>query len=372
LVLIYPSISDIYKEKKRVSPGTPLSHNIIRRPFEDLFLQSARPLSYFLPATVHPVFGGFTENFLGSSLYGESLTEHALYLGWIPLVLAFIAYKSWRKRRKEIKVGTVPFGDSPYFMENFYIGFFVWLAIIACLFSQPPWWQIGPLKIFMPSFFMYKLLPMFRAYCRFGILVMLAVSVLAGFGLKFILEKCKTFNLKVSVVTILCGLVIFEFWNWPPYKIIDVSKAPAVYYWLKEESQDVVIAEYPLDVDTANVMYKFYQTKHEKKIINGTMPGTYANNIAHSIIKLSDPHTSGILKWMGVNYVLVHKQDYLNTDLIEEKEELGKVSANHGLKLIRSFPGQECPQNDMVCVQETGPIDVYEVISLPVKPEVKK
>ena len=40
----------------------------------------------------------------------------------------------------------------------------------------------------MPSFFMYKILPMFRAYCRFGIVVELAVAVLAGFGLKFFLR----------------------------------------------------------------------------------------------------------------------------------------------------------------------------------------
>ena len=44
------------------------------------------------------------------------------------------------------------------------------------------------------------------------------------------------------------------------------------------------------------LMYKFYQTKHEKKIINGTIPGIYANKVAKTITKLSDPHTAGILK----------------------------------------------------------------------------
>lgn len=31
--------------------------------------------------------------------------------------------------------------------------------------------------------------------------------------------------------------------------------------------------------DSPNEMYKFYQTEHEKKIINGTIPGTYANKV---------------------------------------------------------------------------------------------
>ena len=342
------------------------------RPFDDLFSQSARPLSYFLPSTEHPIFGGIAKTFIGSKLYGTSFTEHALYLGWIPLVLAFIAFRRWKRRRKEMKdLGTVPFGDSPYKREDFYIGFFILLAIVAWLFSQPPWWQFGPVKIFMPSFFMYKILPVFRAYCRFGIVVMLSVAVLAGFGLKFILEKFKTQKSKVAIACLFSGLVLFEFWNWPPYKVIDFSKVPAVYYWLKEEPGDFSIAEYPLDADSPNEMYKFYQTKHEKKIINGTIPGTHANKVAQTIRKLSQPQTSQVLKWMGVKYALVHRQDYIDTGLVDDSEELNKIPQNSRLKFIKSFSSQECPKKDIMCVKKTGQIDVYEVEALPIKPNIK-
>ncbi len=368
LILLFPSLGDIYKNRNQFSANLPLGYNFIHRPFNDLFLQSARPLSYFLPAPVHPLFGKFTEQFIGSSLYGKSLTEHALYLGWAPLTLAFVAIRRWRKMRK---VGTVPFGMSPYNNENFYIGFFILLAITAWFFSQPPWWKMGPIKIYMPSFFMYKILPMFRAYCRFGIVVMLAIAVLAGFGLKFVLERFKTQKAKIAITCLFAGLVLFEFWNWPPYKVIDVSKVPAVYYWLKEQPGNVVIAEYPLDANSPNEMYKFYQTKHEKKIINGAIPGTHANKIAQTVVKLSDPKTAGVLKWMGVKYVLVHKEDYLKTGLIEQIEEVDKIPGNPGLKSIRSFPSQQCPQKDIMCVQETGPIDVYEVVTEPKEPALK-
>ena len=348
------------------------AHNFYHRSFEDLFIQSAKPLSYFLPAVVNPIFGKFTEQFIGSDLYGDSLTEHALYLGWIPLTLAFIAFKKWKKNRKEVKLGTVPYGDSPYKREDFYIGFFIFLAMVAWLFSQPPWWKLGPLKIYMPSFFMYKILPMYRAYCRFGIVVMLAVAVLAGFGLKFLLEKFKSQKSKIAVTVFFCGLVLFEFWNWPPYKMIDVSGVPAVYYWLKEQPGDFVTAEYPLDADSPNEMYKFCQTKHEKKIINGTIPGTYANKVAQTITKLSEPKIAGVLKWMEVKYALVHREGYLQTELIEDRDELEKIPQNPGLKFIKSFPAQECPQKNIMCVQKTGPIDVYEVVAQPIEPEPKE
>lgn len=360
-VMLIPQFFSVFKNLLFPMHSTASAHNPYFRPFEDLFTQSAKPLSYLLPSVAHPIFGKFTEQFIGTQLYGISFTEHMLYLGWVPLILAFVAFRKWRKRRREAELGTVPFGDSPHYKEDFYIGFFILLVIVAWLFSQPPWWKLGSLKIYMPSYFMYKILPMFRAYCRFGIVVMLAVSVLAGFGLKFVLERFKTQRAKIAVTTLFCGLVLFEFWNYPPFKVIDVSKVPAVYYWLKEQPGDFVIAEYPLDIIGPNEMYKFYQTAHEKKIINGTIPGSYAHKVAQKITKLSSPETARILKWMGVKYALVHRDGYLGTDLVEDREELEKIPQNKGLKFVRSFPVQECPDEDIMCVQKTGPIDVYEV-----------
>ncbi|MDD5476697.1 MAG: hypothetical protein PHG87_00585 [Candidatus Omnitrophica bacterium] len=366
-VIMLPEFFPIIKNRVLLSSVVQASSfNGYKRPFEDLFTQSARPLSYFLPASVHPLFGSFTKQFIGSSLYGMSLTEHTLYLGWIPMILALYAIRRWKKDKK-IRGHSFLEITPP---QDFYIGFFMFLAIVAWLFSQPPWWQIGPLKIYMPSFFMYKILPMYRAYCRFGIVLMLAVAVLAGFGLKFLLEKFKSQKAKIAVMVLCCGLVLFEFWNWPPYKIIDVSKVPEVYYWIKSQPGDFVVAEYPLDYNGPNEMYKFYQTTHEKKIINGTIPGTYPNKVANTVKKLSDPRTTGVLKWMGVKYIIVHRDDYLRTEIVDEIEELQKIPKNPGLKLVKSFSAQECPDKNIMCIQKTGPIDVYLLESAPIAPSV--
>ena len=359
----YPLIRNYFNPPLNIGAS---GYNPYHRPFEDLFTQSAKPLSYLLPATFHPVFGKFTTMFAGSRLWGVSFTEHQLYLGWVPLILAFVAVKRWwreRKLRGQSPLGTVP-SHSP---QEFYIGFFVFLAIAAWLFSQPPWWQIGNFRIYLPSFFMYKILPMYRAYCRFGIVVMLAVSVLAGYGLKFLLERFKGKWAKYAVSALCCGLVLFEFWTWPPYKVIDVSKAPAVYYWLKAQEGGFAIGEYPLDYDGPNEMYKFYQIFHHKPIINGTAPGTYANKVAQEIKDLSSVKTAEILKWMGVRYVIVHRQRYEATGLVDKIRELERIPRNKGLKLIKRFPAQDSPEGSYsaVCMQKAGPIDVYEVIARP-------
>jgi hypothetical protein len=384
-IILLPQMMPIFKNILFPVESIPSAQNLFWRPFEDLFVQSAKPLSYFLPAAVHPIFGEFTEQFIGTPLYGISFTEHTLYLGWTSLILSLIAFRNWRRRRKNYKSeirnpksetnskSQIPNSKliTDYRKQDFYISFFIFLAIAAWLFSQPPWWKFGPIKIYMPAFFMYRVLPMFRAYCRFGIVVMLAVAVLAGFGLRFIIEKFSSQKTKVALTCFFSGLVLFEFWNYPPLKVIDVSKVPDVYYWLKEQPQDIVIAEYPLDITGPNELYKLYQTRHEKKIINGTIPGTYANEVAKTISRLSESPTTGLLKWMAVKYVLVHREDYLQTDLIEDREELDKIPKNIGLRFIKSFPSQECPRKDTMCIQKTGPIDVYEVVASPIKLELK-
>lgn len=354
-MMILPTVIQVVKNRENYSGKESSAYNPYIRPFEDLFAQSARPLSYFLPATAHPVLGKFTEDFIGSDLYGESLTEHALYLGWVPFILAIIAFRRRAKSRKK-----------------FYVSFFAFLALGAWLFSQPPWWNILGFKLYMPPFFMYKALSMFRAYCRFGIVVMLAVSVLSGFGLMFLLERFKDKNRKIVIGILFFAVVFFEFWNYPPLKVIDVSKVPDVYYWLKGQPQDFTIAEYPLDAVSPNEMYKFYQATHEKRIINGTIPGTLANRVAGEIVKLSEARTAGILKWMAVKYVLVHKENYLKTDLVEEEKELNMIPMNQGIKLIKSFPAQACLRQDVMCAKQSGPVDVYEVVaSFSIEPVAK-
>ncbi|MFH1888569.1 MAG: hypothetical protein ABH806_00595 [Candidatus Omnitrophota bacterium] len=328
LVMIAPNLWEVYKYKNSSRRDIPLEHNIAQRPFDDLFSQSARPLSYILPSSEHPLFGGIARIFLGSKLYGESLTEHALYLGWIPLILAFMVYRKCRKDAHKLK----------YKKDVFCLDFFVWLAVISWLFSQPPWWQIGPFRVYMPSFFMYKALPMFRAYCRFGVVLMLAVAVLAGFGLRYLLERYNNKALKGVLVTVVFGMLFFEFLNFPPLKVIELDNSPAVYEWLSKQKGDFAVAEYPLDYQSQNVYYLFYQTVHRKKIINASNPGTYASSVAKLIRTLSDPDTVKILNWMGVKYVIVHRDDYINTGLIDEIDEAKKISFNPLLKFVRSFP----------------------------------
>jgi len=331
--------------------------NFYRRPFEDLFSQSARPLSYILPSSAHPFFGAITESFIGTGLYGESYTEHTLYLGWVCLFLVFVAFK----KRKIFRSVSLRTETDDYRQDDFYFWFFAFLLVVAWLFSQPPWWNIFGFRLYMPSYFTYKFLPMFRAYCRFGIVVMLAVCVLAAFGIKCFLRgrsKIKRIIFFLSLI----ALLLFEFWNYPPFKIIDVSHFPEPYSWLSRQPEQIIVAEYPLDADSPNEFYKFYQTKHRKRMINCTIPGTYAHKVAQALTDISLQKTVYQLKWMNVKYILVHKTGYLSTGLINDKQEYERIISNPAIKLVKKYPS-ELVNSGYLNAYESGEIDVYEVIT---------
>ena len=146
------------------------------RSFNYLFAQSARPLSYLLPASTHPFFGPLTKKMFGSIFYGRGSIEQTLYLGWIPLILAYAAFRRWKYKRSYVN----QYPDYLSSKDNFYIGFFIFSAWLAFFFSMPPYVDLGIFKFYFPSFFIYKILPMFRAYARFGMIVMFCVSILAA------------------------------------------------------------------------------------------------------------------------------------------------------------------------------------------------
>jgi hypothetical protein len=311
------------------------------RSFDYLIAQSARPLSYLLPASTHPIFGNFTKSMFGSIFYGRGSIEQTLYLGWFPLILAFIAFRQWKHKR--LHADQYPQYQSS--KENFYIGFFIFSAWLAFFFSMPPVVDLGLFKLYLPSYFTYKILPMFRAYARFGVIVMLCVSVLAGYGIKFILEKIKTKKIKLFFLICIFCSIMFEFTNIPPTHVADLTKLPQVYAWLKQQPGDFIIAEYPMTLSSpgeawTNYDYLFYQTRHEKKLVNGANIGTDAFKIKEKILRVEDKSTPSILKALGTKYIILHTDLYkegVSKNVVEVIGEAPSLDKIEGYRFLKAF-----------------------------------
>lgn len=372
LAIILPCTRNIFKIALNSSPGESITKGGIARPFEDLFMYSAQVFHYLVPSGDNPFIGSFTRNFI--KVYHP--TEQTLYLGWVGIVLSLIAIREWRRENKKqarkweseqvsgqrrlsgdqvIRLSGEKKDRSPItdHRSQRAVSFFVFAGIMALIFSRAPWTDIGLLRIFFPSCFLYKIAPMFRCYARFGILVMLSVSILAGIGLAGILQKIKAPKKRGVLVTIILLLVFIEFAPIFPTPRVNAINPPPVYEWLSEQPGDFAIAEYPLEGD---LEYFFWQRVHQKRLVNGAVPGTHADNIRKEIVDILNPKTAGILNYLGAKYVIFHPEKYAKSDEVEIVGEIPDIKKQPELKLIKTFPKAA----------------VYEIMALPIEPEVSK
>ncbi len=311
------------------------------RPINYAISQSARPLSYLLPASTHPVFGEFTKKMFGSIFYGRGHIEHTLYLGWVPISLAFIGFREW-KRKRTLKSGKTEYSQSS---DNFIIGLSIFMALSAFAISMPPYLDLGILKIHYPSYYLHKYFPMVRAYARFGVIVSLFISILAGFGLKIVLSRLKNTKLSILIASLIFGAIFFEYLNIPPWRTTKITNVPDAYKWLSEQKGDFIIAEYPMSAASAteaqiNYDYLYYQTFHHKRIVNGALFNTEAYKIREKILKIENPGVIEILKTLGVKYIFFHPNLYKTGSFKEAVDIIGKIPAIEnieGLKPIKQF-----------------------------------
>lgn len=311
-----------------------------QRPFHYLFSQSASVFNYLVPSSSNPVLGGVARFLEGSIFYGRGPIEQTLYLGWVPILFAWIAWKNRAKLTKK---------DSKSQEETFYVKLLLFIAIGSVLLSMPPFFNLGFFKIYFPSFFMYKILPMFRAYARFGILAILSVSILAGIGYKYFLERSRAKNTKVALSSLFIFLLLFEFNNIPPFRVTNLTKPPQVYSWLADQEGDFIIAEYPLGEASrgetfVELDYLLYQRIHQKRILNGAKPGTKADEIKQQLFRIDDPNVPEILRSLGVKYVVLHLRRYregTNKRAVDIIGEVPDLSGANGLKLIKRFSDDE-------------------------------
>jgi len=154
-----------------------------------------------------------------------------------------------------------------------------------------------------------------------------------------------------SLLFLLVAGIFFEYMLFPPFELTSTKNIPSVYSWLKEQKSDSIVAEYPLQADERH--YLFWQHVHEKRLVNAAVKGSYAYSVAQKIIDLKAVTTPGILSAMGVDFVIVHTDKYLNAEggaVLGEAPELAKDKA---YELVKDF----------------DTVKVYTVHAEPISPE---
>jgi hypothetical protein len=322
---------------------SPLLYNLYSTPVDwqaqaqGSIMYSANLLGYLLPVKEKSLMGSL---FLPSRNDYTGVAGEELFLGY---TLLFLVVFTWIKIHQA--------GIKFWFFSS--LAFWV-LSLGHAIQVYNHTYQLN----WLPYNLLYTYIPLLhmgRTPCRFSLMVSLGLIVFSGYGLSRICSESKTFYeqvldiknfLKVFLVRkgtplILVGLICLEF-IMLPITLIRVE-IPECYQKLKETPGDFAIMEVPVSFTrnsmVANV-YMYYQTVHEKKVVNGflTRPSIHSRDFLQELssnVKMKlDSTTVEKLAQNDVKYLLVHDyQRSLQGTLVFEdtsqcvfREEFSKIA----------------------------------------------
>lgn len=210
----------------------------------DYVKYAAKPWFYILPDIENTAFGQVSKNALIElSKYTPyyltrefTANEHSLYIGIIPILLSGIALKFKSRTTRK----------------------FILIAIIFILISFPPYIFISMRKIFLPSFLLMKVFPMFRVYARAGLITLFFTAVTSATGLAILTGNPRK-KLRSLLITVTTGiLIIVEFYS--PPKFEKLLPLPPEYSSIQTKEANTVL-ESPKLEDHTNTFYQIYHQK---------------------------------------------------------------------------------------------------------------
>ncbi|HET9252338.1 MAG TPA: hypothetical protein VFP58_09490 [Candidatus Eisenbacteria bacterium] len=142
-----------------------------------------------------------------------------------------------------------------------YRGYFVALAVVSFVLSLGPILHVGGRTIWIPLPYavVYYLIPGFssmRAPARLAVLVLLAMSVLAGLGFMELQRALarRSAGSRRSAVGALFGVAALFAWNRPVSLLTlpTTETAPPIYRWLAAQPDSVRVVEFPVPATDAD------------------------------------------------------------------------------------------------------------------------
>ena len=238
------------------SSGVVVNRAAFAFPRADLFLHSAKWWSYLVPPVEHPLLGGAAHRVWNAVGVREGLLEHQVSLGWGIVALGLIAIFRWlvlwSNVRQPASLARVPV--------------LVIVAVTALLCSLSPERAIGTFTFVRPSALLYDVVPMFRSYARFGVVVQLMAALLAGIGVEYLR---RTGSRRAQIVWLaLVALAAGEYMVWPPALWRDVLPTSAHRWVTRQPDRPRVLDCARLTPESASVQWL---TGHRVSLLTGAV-----------------------------------------------------------------------------------------------------
>lgn len=153
-----------------------------------------------------------------------------------------------------------------------------------------------------------------RAAARFGYLYLVAVALLAAYGLAWIQQRLPPGRPRAAVAVVALGLVTAEAWS-APIHTVPFDGVPGIYRQLADASEPVVLVEmpfYPPEAFFQNGEYVLNSTAHWRPLMNGYsgyMPDSYRARAPY-FWYFPESRALDRLKVEGATHVMVHLERY--------------------------------------------------------------
>ena len=305
---------------------------------ENFFNFTSRPWYYFLPSIDNPFIGFISEKSLDllQNKWGYFLTQNyfkaehsASFLGYLTFFISILGFLEFKKKDEKSA------------------NLILLTSVLLFIFTMPPFFTISGLKIYMPSFILWKFFPMFRVLARLGVLINLLEFVFFGVGILYLFNLLSNkFKGNMSVLSYLTIFLIFfacisEFFV--PIKMTDVSKAPAVFEYLKENTDRAsVISVYPYDKSEEAFFWQSYFKRAliNPKGYNSPEYGFYSEEFTDKL-----PTCQGLLEMinLGGNDVVF----FFNSGAPNNEQALTFFNTTNLLIQVKSFEGTDSESKDL-------------------------
>jgi len=166
----------------------------------------------------------------------------------------------------------------------------------------------------LPYTWFYNYVPGFkgiRVPSRYAVFVIFAISILVGYGLKYLFHKINKPRVRALFAIVLVLFINLEYLVIPhKMKTLPVGNdIPPTYSWIRDNAQDNAVLELPFfSAAGKNSIYMYFSLFHKKNIVNG-YSGFMPPAILYfeGIFKTFPSHMSlDILKYLEVKYVVLH------------------------------------------------------------------
>jgi hypothetical protein len=177
-----------------------------------------------------------------------------------------------------------------------------------------------------------------RVASRFSVLVGLSLAIVAGFGVRRLLARCRTARQRQVLVAGLTALVAIDVW--PHLGLEPVWDAPPPIYASLPHSTHVVLAEFPIRQHVGNftesVPFMYFSLWHWSNMIDGYSgfsPRDYSD-LVKRVEDVPEPQAIEALRGAGVTHVTFNCALYYSPDGCEQM--LTAVEASpHFQRLVR-------------------------------------